>query len=58
MSLDALVDIYATFDSLRVISISIENIMCIKFNGKIITRVIVLDKMIVDLMSLFPEVYF
>lgn len=29
--------------------------MCIKFNGKIITRVIVLDDIIVDLMSLFQK---
>jgi hypothetical protein len=55
MTLYNLVDIYATFGTLCVFSISIENALYIKFNDKIIPRIGVLEKLIVDLMSLFRK---
>ena len=56
MSLDTLVDIYATFGTLCFFSISIENILYIRFNDKIIPRIGVFEKPIVDLMSVFQKV--
>jgi hypothetical protein len=57
MSLDTLVDIYATLGTLCFFfSISIENILYIGFNDKIIPRIGVFEKPILDLMSLFQKV--
>jgi hypothetical protein len=58
MSLDTLVDIYATFGTLCVFSISIENILYIRSNDKIFPRIGVFEKLVVDLMSLSQKVYF
>jgi len=58
MSLDTILDIYTTFGTLCVLRISIENILYIRFNDKIIPRIGVFEKPIVDLMSLFQKVCF
>jgi len=55
MSLETLLDIYATFGTLCIFSISIENILYIRFNDKIIPRIGVFEKLIVNLMSLFRK---
>ena len=58
MNLDTILNIYATFGTLCVFSIYIENILYIRFNDKIIPRMEVFEKLIVDLMSLFWKVCF
>jgi len=50
--------LYATFGTLCVFSISIENILYIRFIDKIIPRIGVFEELIVDLMSLFQKVCF